>query len=132
MQDEKVLGPTCCRATPQEPWKNNSDLGGFGSKVGPFGLQEEKGFPSALCHLSRQGAASQGAALTPCDMGVEFTNCTGTACTVRAVPPADLLLITLIGKPVFRKVQARDHPLPCTVISIQGTCGVAPCQSHAD
>ncbi|XP_037989785.1 sodium/calcium exchanger 1 isoform X3 [Motacilla alba alba] len=23
------------------------------------------------------------------------------------------------GKPVFRKVQARDHPLPCTVVSIQ-------------
>ncbi|NXY08327.1 NAC1 protein, partial [Pteruthius melanotis] len=37
----------------------------------------------------------------------------------RAVSPADLLLITLIGKPVFRKVQARDHPLPCTVVSIQ-------------
>ncbi|NWY19432.1 NAC1 protein, partial [Aphelocoma coerulescens] len=41
------------------------------------------------------------------------------ACAVPAVPPADLLLITLIGKPVFRKVQARDHPLPCTVVSIQ-------------
>ncbi|NWZ36340.1 NAC1 protein, partial [Brachypodius atriceps] len=37
---------------------------------------------------------------------------------VPAVPPADLLLIPLIGKPVFRKVQPRDHPLPCTVVSI--------------
>ncbi|XP_009697883.1 PREDICTED: sodium/calcium exchanger 1-like, partial [Cariama cristata] len=27
---------------------------------------------------------------------------------------------TITGKPVFRKVQARDHPLPCTVVTIQG------------
>ncbi|KAF1563318.1 UNVERIFIED_CONTAM: Sodium/calcium exchanger 1, partial [Eudyptes robustus] len=40
-------------------------------------------------------------------------------CMGRTVPPADLLLIALIGKPVFRKVQARDHPLPCTVVTIQ-------------
>jgi len=42
------------------------------------------------------------------------------------VPPADLLLIALIGKPIFRKVQARDHPLPCTVVTIQGTRSVTP------
>ncbi|NWY39581.1 NAC1 protein, partial [Sylvia atricapilla] len=41
------------------------------------------------------------------------------ACAVCAVSPAHLLMVTLIGKPVFRKVQARDHPLPCTVVSIQ-------------
>ncbi|NXF36132.1 NAC1 protein, partial [Nyctibius bracteatus] len=40
-------------------------------------------------------------------------------CTGRTVPPVDLLLIALIGKPVFRKVQPRDHPLPCTVVTIQ-------------
>lgn len=43
-----------------------------------------------------------------------------------AVPPADLLLVALIGKPVFRKVQARERPLPRTVVTIRGTCSVAP------
>lgn len=38
-----------------------------------------------------------------------------------AVPPADLLLVALIGKPVFRKVQARERPLPRTVVTIRGT-----------
>lgn len=70
--------------------------------------------------------ADKGATLTLCEVGVEFTNHTVAVCMERTVPPADLLLIALIGKPVFRKVQARDHPLPCTVVTIQGTHSVTP------
>lgn len=35
--------------------------------------------------------------------------------------PADCLPVLLLGQPVFRKVHARDHPIPSTVISISGT-----------
>lgn len=31
-----------------------------------------------------------------------------------------LLPVILLGQPVFRKVHARDHPFPSTVIHIQG------------
>lgn len=86
--------------------------------------QQEKGFPTAWCHPCRQGAAGKGPTLTTCEVGVELTNRTAAVCTGHTVPPADLLLIALIGKPVFRKVQARDHPLPCTVVTIRGTGSV--------
>lgn len=76
------------------------------------------------CCLCRQEEALKRARLTLCEVGVEFTNHMAAVCMGRTVPPADLLLIALIGKPVFRKVQARDHPLPCTVVTIQGICSV--------
>lgn len=92
---------------------------GSGHENSPFG-QQEKGFPAVWCHLCRQGAAGKGATLTLCEVGVEVTNHIAVVCTGHTVLPADLL-IALIGQPVFRRVQARDHPLPCTVVTIQGT-----------
>lgn len=56
-----------------------------------------------------------------CDIEIEFTNTTGVAShQLSMIHSAHHLLIGSLGKPVFRKVQAREHPFPSTVISIQG------------
>lgn len=47
------------------------------------------------------------------------------------IHPADFLPVLLLGQPVFRKVHARDHLLPSTVISISGTRFTVALESHS-
>lgn len=54
-----------------------------------------------------------------CD--VQLTNSTELYSQTYAMLPADFLPVLLLGQPVFRKVHAREHPIPSTVITITGT-----------
>lgn len=46
--------------------------------------------------------------------------------------PADFLPVLLLGQPVFRKVHAREHPIPSTVITITGTRFIMILENQCD
>lgn len=62
---------------------------------------------------------------------IQLTNSTELFWQTSAIQSADFLPVLLPGQPVFRKVHAREHPIPSTVITIAGTHFITVLENHS-
>lgn len=62
---------------------------------------------------------------------IQLTNSTKLFWQTSAIQSADFLPVLLPGQPVFRKVHAREHPIPSTIITIAGTHFITVLENHS-